>query len=289
MPVEVSPQQRAADLLLLALTAPAQAQAQARDLLAGVSDPWLQSVARHAVGIVLRDRGDTTAAIRELRAALRLAAHSGDPDRTADVRATLGIALAMSGRTRAGLGELDRAAAEASSTSLAATVWMRRGYVLSAIVGRHREAISDLQRALTGAEGRRRPAVGGEDPQQPRLVLPRRRAGGECRAGRRRGGAPAAAEGQAVEAAIALHNQAGAAYIRGGDLPRALRAARRSTQPSATRTSASMRWSWPWIGPTCCSPPAWHPRRPQSCRLASTEVGSRTCARPTCTCVAPTP
>ena len=109
------------------------------------------SVAGHALGIVLRDQGRTDDAVRELRQARRLAQHSGDPDRVADVRATLGNALAFGGRTRSGLRELDRSWRRLSSPQVRARCLMRRGFVLSVVLGRHREALADLRGALRGA------------------------------------------------------------------------------------------------------------------------------------------
>src|SRR3954470_20979285 len=93
----------AAELLRLAIAEPAEAEARARALAAGSSSTWTLSVARHARGLVLRDQGRIEEAVRELRAARDLARRSGDADRLADVRATLGGALALDGRTRAAL------------------------------------------------------------------------------------------------------------------------------------------------------------------------------------------
>ena len=139
------------ELLLLAVSNPDAVEARATEVLSWTADPWLRSVARHARGLAQRERGDFARALPELRSALRLAASSGDPDREADVRATLGVALAMAGSTAQGLAQLDRAVAEAVDPALAARVLMRRGYVLSAIVGRHDDALADYERALAGA------------------------------------------------------------------------------------------------------------------------------------------
>src|SRR3954447_19202351 len=103
----------AAELLRLAIAEPAEAEARARRIAAVSSSTWTLSVARHALGLVARDQGRMEEALRELRAARRLARRSGDADRLADVRATLGGALALDGHTRAGLRELDLAVAGA--------------------------------------------------------------------------------------------------------------------------------------------------------------------------------
>ena len=81
------------DLLTLTLARPADALASARAVLAEDPGPYDASVARQAVGIVLREFGDVNAGIRELREALRLARLAGSHDREADVLATLGVAL----------------------------------------------------------------------------------------------------------------------------------------------------------------------------------------------------
>ena len=142
----------AAELLRLAIADPVEAERRARALLADTQDPWELSVARHALGLVLRERGQLELALPELGEALRFASKAADPDREADVRATLGAALAMSGRTRVGLAQLDRAVRESRHPTILATVLMRRGYVLSAIAGRHRDALHDLEAALEGVK-----------------------------------------------------------------------------------------------------------------------------------------
>ena len=92
-----------AELLPLAMSRPHDALLAARSLLAGQPSAYDASLAHHAIGIVLRDRGDLPAAIAELRRAMRLARASGRPEREADVQATLGTALAWTGRSRQGL------------------------------------------------------------------------------------------------------------------------------------------------------------------------------------------
>ena len=89
----------AEELLRLALAQPARAAERAERVISTSDDPWMLSVARHALGIVLRDGGRLGEAVRELRVARALASRSGDPNRVADVRATLGIALALDGRS----------------------------------------------------------------------------------------------------------------------------------------------------------------------------------------------
>ena len=135
-----------AELLLLAVSRPQDALLAARTILAGQPSAYDASLAHHAIGIVLRDRGGLPAAITELRKALRLARASGRPEREVDVQATLGLALAWTGRSQQGLAILDRAV-ESSRGDMAGRVLMRRASVLRDL-GRFHEAHQDLSRAL---------------------------------------------------------------------------------------------------------------------------------------------
>ena len=135
-----------AELLPLASSRPHDALLAARSLLAGQPSPYDASLAHHAIGIVLRDRGDLQAAITELRRGVRLARASGQPEREADVQATLGTALAWTGRSRQGLAILDQAV-EASHGGPTGRTLMRRATILYE-QGRFREAQNDLSRSL---------------------------------------------------------------------------------------------------------------------------------------------
>src|SRR6266498_1296258 len=86
------------ELLPLAFARPSEALTRARAILAIDPDPYDASVAHQAAGIVLRDFGDVSSGIRELRIALRLARLIDSRDRQADVLATLGVALTKGGR-----------------------------------------------------------------------------------------------------------------------------------------------------------------------------------------------
>jgi tetratricopeptide (TPR) repeat protein len=116
-------------------------------VLAGQPSTYDASLAHHVIGIVLRDRGDLPRAIAELRKGLRLARASGRTEREVDVQATLGAALAWTGRSQQGLTLLNRAVT-ASRGSMAGRVLMRRANVLWGM-GRFREAHQDLSRALS--------------------------------------------------------------------------------------------------------------------------------------------
>jgi tetratricopeptide (TPR) repeat protein len=135
-----------AELLPLAVSRPQDALLAARSLLVGQPSAYDASFAHHAIGIVLRDRGDLLGAILELRTGMRLARASGRPEREVDVQATLGAALAWTGRSQHGLAMLNRAV-EASHGDMTGRVLMRRASVLKDL-GRFHEAYRDLSRAL---------------------------------------------------------------------------------------------------------------------------------------------
>ncbi|MEU7871475.1 CHAT domain-containing protein [Dactylosporangium sp. NPDC049140] len=134
------------ELLLLALSRPADALAEADRLIAAGVGPGPASVAHQARAIVVRDAGRFPDALRQLRQALRLARAAGDGGRVADVQATLGSTLAMAGRTAAGLAALDAAVA-AGTGRVAGRALMRRAHHL-ATMGRREAALADLDRAI---------------------------------------------------------------------------------------------------------------------------------------------
>jgi tetratricopeptide (TPR) repeat protein len=134
------------DLLPLALSRPNEALQRARAVLADDPPPLDASVARQAIGTVLREYGDIEAAIGELRVARQLARRAGSADREADVLGTLGVALVFAGRTVSGRNALD-AAVRQSTGHLHGRMLFRRGAVLL-ILGRHREALEDLNSAV---------------------------------------------------------------------------------------------------------------------------------------------
>src|SRR6266568_286903 len=206
-------------LLALALSRPQEALVAARAILAAQPSAYQASVARQAAAIVLRDRGDVAAAIAELRIALRLAIGSGDLARQADVRATLGVALAGIGRSKQGLAALDQAATQARGASLG-RVLMRRASTLKRL-GRYQEALDDLGRALPVL---RRAA---DTVWEARSLTHRAEVylafGNTARAEADFALAEElfASNGQELEYAKALHNRGLVAIVR-GDLPSAL-------------------------------------------------------------------
>ncbi len=208
------------ELLPLALSRPREAVARARGLLARRPGPYVACVARHVLGIVLRDSGELGPAIRELRRARHLARAAASREREADVLATLGTALVRAGRTSAGLAALDSARRQAQGL-LSARIRTRRGIALVHL-GRHDEALEDLRAALamlraagdTVWEARALTWRGmvhlalGRTDLANRDLLRAERAFGEA--------------GQEFETATAVHNR-GLIAFRSGDLPAALR------------------------------------------------------------------
>jgi len=208
-----------AQLLPLAVSRPQDALLAARSVLAGQPSSYDSSLAHHAIGIVLRDRGDLRGAVAELTTGVRLARASGQPEREADVQATLGATLAWTGRSRQGLAILDRAL-EASRGDLTGRVLMRRATILKHL-GRFHEAHRDLNRALPYLRR------AGDTVWEARsltwraevflgLGLPGRAAADFARAEEL-----LATTGQDLEYAKARHNRGLAALSR-GDLPAAL-------------------------------------------------------------------
>lgn len=138
------------ELLALAHTEPDRATATATHAITRSVDPIALSYAHQALGIVQRDGGDIDLALDHLRLARRLAERTDDPDRLADVRATLGGALAFLGRSNAALRELDGAVRTATARGrVRPKVLMRRAHVL-AYLGRHAAAVDDLREAVAG-------------------------------------------------------------------------------------------------------------------------------------------
>lgn len=206
-------------LLPLTLSEPRVALQRARAVLAGAPSTIDASVARQAAGIVLRDFGDSREAVRELRAARRLARAAGSRPREADVCATLGIALVMSGRTAQGRAVLDEAVELAEGVAVG-RILMRRGSGLLTL-GEHDAALLDLDRAVRILHS------AADDLWEPRARTARAftllALGGVDRARVDLGRAEALLDrgGQRLESARARQNR-GVVAFRAGDLPAAL-------------------------------------------------------------------
>jgi tetratricopeptide (TPR) repeat protein len=207
------------DLLLLVGAHPGEAIAKARAILARDPTPYEASIAHQTIGFVLRDFGDLDAAIRELRAALRLARAARSRDRQADVLATLGNALIHRGRSERGLAALDSALTMVAGPS-AGRVLVRRGIDLW-ILGRHREALDDLGRAVRVL----RPAA--ETIWEARALTARALVHLACGSARRaeldldRAERLFATTSQELEVAFTWHNR-GLVAFRAGDVPLSL-------------------------------------------------------------------
>ena len=209
----------AARLLPLAVSRPQDALVAARSVLAGRPSAYDASLAHHAIGIILRDRGKLPEAIAELKKGMRLARASGQREREVDVQATLGAALAWTGRSQQGLALLNQAVA-ASRGDLTGRVLMRRASVLKDL-GRFHEAHQDLSRALpyfrrTGDTVWEARSLTHRAEVFLGLGLPGRAAAEFARAEEMY-----ATSGQEFEYAKARHNSGCVALIR-GDLPEAL-------------------------------------------------------------------
>ncbi len=143
-------------LLALALSRPSDALVEARAVLAGRPSAEQASWAHQAIGVVLRDFGDIEQAVRELRTALRWTRRTADRDREADVLASLGVALVMSGQTWRGLSALDEViegiATRDGGGVATGRILIRRAWALWA-VGRNTDALRDANRAVALLSG----------------------------------------------------------------------------------------------------------------------------------------
>ena len=135
-------------LLVLVHSRPAEALAQARVLLSRRPPITAAeaSMAHQAAGIALRDLGHPEDGLAELRRALRSARASGQPQRQANVRASLGLTMAKAGRTARGMAHVDAALLLARGV-VAGRVLMRRAAILR-YAGRRDEALSDLNQVV---------------------------------------------------------------------------------------------------------------------------------------------
>ncbi|MCW2738587.1 CHAT domain-containing protein [Nocardioides sp.] len=136
----------AEDVLRTLFADPRAARIRAQDELVPDLDPVVSSIGHQVIGIVLRDLGETEEALDHLRTALRQARGVKDAGRVADVQATLGATLALSGRTRQGLRQLDAAASVLEGVPLG-TVLVRRAWVSIVLLNRYAESLTDLRRA----------------------------------------------------------------------------------------------------------------------------------------------
>ncbi|MEU6197320.1 CHAT domain-containing tetratricopeptide repeat protein [Streptomyces sp. NPDC047061] len=130
----------------MVFAAPGEALARAEQVLRSDPTPLDASVAHQVIGIWQRDFGDLALALDHLRRARDFAARADSADREADVLAALGVALVHAGRTRQGLAALDRGVARGNGHTRARVLY-RRAFA-SWVLGRHKEALEDLRRAI---------------------------------------------------------------------------------------------------------------------------------------------
>ncbi|MCY4727625.1 CHAT domain-containing protein [Nocardioides sp. STR2] len=211
----------AEELLRTLFADPEGARTRALAELVPDPHPALASIGHQVVGIVLRDSGRTDEALAHLRRALALARRV-DGDRAADVRATLGGTLVYAGRTREGLAQLDRAAAELDGLPLA-RVLVRRARVLSFTLEDFEAGADDLSRALEILDG------SDDDVWRARALHLEgltRTGLGDLEAARRAFDESMrihAALGERAAIAVGVHTVGWLAFLE-GDLPRALEA-----------------------------------------------------------------
>jgi tetratricopeptide (TPR) repeat protein len=206
-------------LLPLASARPGEAMVRARAILASGRPPFEASVAHQVIGMLLREFDDLGAASAHLSAALKLARASGSAGRQADVLATLGVALTYQGHTRRAQAAFSSALRLAGGT-LAGQILVRRAISLF-VLGRHREALDDLSRAIRVL----RPA--GEPIWEARALTARALVHLACGSARRaeldlgRAERLFATTSQTLEVALTWHNR-GLVAFRAADVPAAL-------------------------------------------------------------------
>lgn len=133
-------------LLALALADPSSALVAAREVLAGRPEARLASAAHQTIGVVFRHYGAIEESITELRRARRWAEAAGDSERVLDVTSSLGVALALAGRTRPALTALDDAVA-AGSGRTRGRILIRRAHVFW-LIGRYHQGLADAREAV---------------------------------------------------------------------------------------------------------------------------------------------
>jgi CHAT domain-containing protein len=207
------------DLPEQALIQPLVAETRARAALVSTSSAADRTYALQALGIVARERGAITTAIRLLRRGLLESDRARLPERRAELLASLGNALSLAGRHREALERFSEALGLVRGAA-AARVLVRRCFVYET-AGEHEMAYGDARRAaelLRRAgdslwEARARNNSGGILLGLGRL--------GEADRQYERAQSLAEETGQDYVAALVIHSRADCAYRR-GDLPQAL-------------------------------------------------------------------
>lgn len=210
----------AAELLRTVFADTDLALKRAEDELVTDPDPVVSSIGHQVVGIVLRELGQTDAALSALRTSVRLARRSGEEERKADALATLGGTLCIAGWVPEGMRRLDQAAALASGVALG-RVLVRRAYITGHLLALFEESAADLR------EARRLFAGAGDEVWERRALNLQGLVdvglgdldGAEQAFSTYRD--LAVASGDGFEMGLGQHNTGWLAYVR-GDLPQAL-------------------------------------------------------------------
>ncbi len=211
----------AEELLRTVFADPELARRRAQDELVVDPDPALASIGHQVVGIVLRELGETEAALVALRTALRLARRSREPERWGDALATLGGTLCISGWVPEGMRRLDEAVSVLTGAPRARAL-VRRAYITGHLLARFEDSAADLK------EARRLFAVAGDHVWEKRALNLEGLV--DVGLGDLEGAAAAFAAygeiaarlGDDFDGGLAQHNTGWLAYVR-GDLPLALR------------------------------------------------------------------
>jgi CHAT domain-containing protein len=200
------------------MSRPREAVVVARQVLeTGGVDPVAASFAHQALAIVARDSGSVDEALARLRIGLRLARSAKADDRIADISATLGVALAFSGRRRPAMRAFDRALSLSSGVTKG-RVLVRRGSV-HWMLDDYVSAVADLTAAkrLLGTDAlwlARALLSRGAAHLELGNVSQSLKDYGECRR-------LYADLGQDYEVVMVLHNE-GNVFFRAGRLPESL-------------------------------------------------------------------
>jgi tetratricopeptide (TPR) repeat protein len=255
----------AEELLRTLFADPDLARKRAEDELVDDPDPALASIGHQVVGIVLRELGQTEAALDTLRTALRLARRSGDEERWGDALATLGSTLCIAGWLPEGMRRLDQAVSLLDGVPRGRAL-VRRAYVTGHLLALFEESAADLR------EARRLFAGAGDHVWERRALnleglvdvgLGRLDAAAEAFSAYRK---LALEHGDEFEVGLAQHNTGWLGYVR-GDLPLALELyadatarydAMNLTNVDLVYWTSSTTGAWPtW-------PRVWHPMRSRS-------------------------
>jgi CHAT domain-containing protein/tetratricopeptide (TPR) repeat protein len=209
----------AEELLALAMSRPIEARARALGVLDGATSAEDRAVAMQALGIVAREQGELSRAIRHFRMGLSESEQADLPARRADLQASLAHALVLAGRRSQALDLFTQALSGVRGVD-AARILVRRSAAFKEL-GEDERALSDARHAV---QSLRR---AGERHWQARALINAAHAllglGRFVEADRAFAQAQLLEEqtGQDYVIAIILHNRADCSY-RMGDLPRAL-------------------------------------------------------------------